>query len=160
MFHPARVRSLAPTDTTFTPPAGFRIDEYLRNSFGVLRGREGESHRVRLRFTGEAAKYVAERTWHPSQVLERPRNGEVVVGFELGHLREVEKWALSWGADCEVLEPDELRDRVVRAVTSAAARYAGSKGPAPEPRASRRAPGAPKARRSGRVRPREELPGR
>jgi predicted DNA-binding transcriptional regulator YafY len=95
MFAPSRVRSLGPTGVTFNPPDGFRIDEYLARSFCVLRGAQGEVHRVRLRFSGEAVKYVRERTWHPSQVLEPTADGGVVVGFELGHLREVERWALS-----------------------------------------------------------------
>lgn len=147
MFSPSRVRSLETTGTTFDVPEGFRIDEYLSRSFGVLRGGEGETHGVRLRFTGEAARYVAERTWHPSQVLERTCDGVVVVGFELGHLREVERWALSWGADCEVLEPAELRDRVARALAGALAHYApaadrgGSPAtPAARPRGRRRGP--------------------
>jgi predicted DNA-binding transcriptional regulator YafY len=80
-------------------------------------------HRVRLRFTGEAVKYVRERAWHASQVAEPDSCGGLIVGLELGHLREVERWALSWGADCEVLEPAELRGRVASASARAAARY-------------------------------------
>jgi predicted DNA-binding transcriptional regulator YafY len=122
MFAPARVRSLEVTGTTFDVPDGFRIDEYLSRSFGVLRGGEREAYRVRLRFTGEAARYVRERTWHPSQVLEVDGGG-VIVGFELGHLREAERWALSWGGCCEVLDPPELRARVAGEAANAARQY-------------------------------------
>jgi predicted DNA-binding transcriptional regulator YafY len=130
MFHPGRIRSLEPTGTSFTPLPEFRIDDYLARSFGVLRGGDGEVHRVRLRFTGEAVKYVAERTWHPSQVVGPPVDGGLIVEFELGHLREVERWALSWGADCEVLEPIELRRRVAAALATAAGRYSEGAGTA------------------------------
>jgi predicted DNA-binding transcriptional regulator YafY len=123
MFAPSRVRCLEVTDETFALPDDFHVDAYLARSFCVLRGAAGEAHRVRLRFTGEAARYVRERTWHPSQVLEPTADGGVIVGFELGHLREVERWALSWGADCEVLEPAELRERVAEAAVHAARRY-------------------------------------
>jgi hypothetical protein len=64
-----RIRVLEPTEPTFDPPAEFRIDDYLGRSFAVLRGDEGEHHRVRLHFTGASVKYVRERAWHPSQVL-------------------------------------------------------------------------------------------
>jgi predicted DNA-binding transcriptional regulator YafY len=131
MFAPSRVRSLELTGATFDAPEGFRIEDYLAGSFCVLRGGAGEAHRVRLRFTGEGAKYVRERTWHPSQVVEPAGVGAVVVGFELSHLREVERWALSWGADCVVLEPAELRERVSDALTRAAARYGDTGSPAP-----------------------------
>ena len=123
MFVPARIRALEATGATFDPPADFRIEDYLARSFAVLRGGEGEVHRVRLRFTGEAVKYVRERAWHASQVAEPDSCGGLVVGLELGHLREVERWALSWGADCEVLESAELRGRVASASARAAARY-------------------------------------
>ena len=106
------------TDTTFHMPEDFRIGEYLGRSFCVLRGAEGEVHRVRLRFVGEAVKYVRERTWHPSQVLEATDDGGLIVGFELGHLREVERWAMSWGPDCEVLEPPGLRLVAARATAT------------------------------------------
>jgi predicted DNA-binding transcriptional regulator YafY len=112
MFAPSRVRSLEVTGTTFDVPEGFRIDEYLSRSFGVLRGGDGEASCVRLRFTGDAARYVRERAWHPSQTLETCPDGDVIVGLEVSHLREVERWALSWGGDCEVLGPPELRSRV------------------------------------------------
>ncbi|MGE3818124.1 MAG: helix-turn-helix transcriptional regulator [Isosphaeraceae bacterium] len=125
MFAPSRVRSFAPTGTTFEPPLDFRIDEYLAASLSVLRGTEGESHRVRLRFTGEAVKYVRERTWHVSQTLRETSDGAIVLGLTVGHLREVEKFALGWGASCEVLEPRELREKLARELAAAARLYLG-----------------------------------
>jgi predicted DNA-binding transcriptional regulator YafY len=124
MFAPVRIRSLEATGATFDSPVGFRIEDYLARSFAVLRGGEGDAHRVRLRFRGEAVKYVRERRWHPSQVLEEEPGGDLVVGLEVSHLREVERWALSWGPDCEVLEPDSLRERVAAVLALAASRYA------------------------------------
>jgi predicted DNA-binding transcriptional regulator YafY len=123
MFAPGRIRSLEVTEATFDALTDFCIEGYLAQSFAVLRSGDGEVYRVRLRFTGEAVKYVRERTWHPSQTTESTPEGDLIVGLEVSHLREVERWALSWGADCVVIEPDELRDRVVRALTEAAGRY-------------------------------------
>jgi predicted DNA-binding transcriptional regulator YafY len=123
MFAAPRVRSLEPTGATFAPPEGFRVDDYLAGSLAVMRGKEGEAYHVLLRFTGGAVRYVAERAWHPSQTAEPAPGGALLVGLTLSHLREVERWALSWGADCVVLEPPELRDRVARAVAKAHALY-------------------------------------
>ena len=124
MFLPARIRSVEPTGATFEPPAGFRIDHYLADSFAVLRG-DGESHHVRLRFSGEAVRYVRERLWHPSQALEDQPDGSLVLAFTVGHLREVERFALSWGADCRVLGPEPLRVAVARNLVLASAQYEG-----------------------------------
>jgi len=123
MFVPARIRSLVATGTTFEAPADFRIDDYLSRSFAVLRGGVGDIHRVRLRFTGDAVKYVRERSWHASQVTEPTPEGDLMVDLEVGHLREVERWALSWGADCEVIEPAELRERVADQLSGANRHY-------------------------------------
>ena len=124
MFAPARIRSLAVTGVTFEPPPDFRIDDYLAGSLSVLRGAEGESHRVRLRFTGDAARYIRERNWHWSQTIEEIPDGGLILGLTVGHLREVERLALSWGASCEVLESPELRAKVSRELSAAASLYA------------------------------------
>ncbi|WP_337174370.1 YafY family protein [Paludisphaera sp.] len=128
MFAPARIRAVAATGATFDRPDGFRLDEYLAGAFGVFRGRAEESHRVRLRFTGEPARYLADRTWHPTQAAQRGDRGELDLCFELGSLREIERWALSWGPDCEVIEPRELRLRVVAAAEAIGRAYAGRDG--------------------------------
>ena len=73
-------------------------------------------HHVRLRFRGDAVRYVRERTWHASQTLETTAEGDLIVTLEVSHLREVERWALSWTPDCEVLEPPELREHVADAL--------------------------------------------
>jgi len=119
MFAPGRIRALEVTGATFEPPADFRIDDYLARSFAVMRGGEGEEYRVRLRFTGEAVRYVRERTWHPSQAIEADPGGGLILSLTVGHLREVERFVLSWGSDCRVLGPSELRDRVARNLAAA-----------------------------------------
>jgi predicted DNA-binding transcriptional regulator YafY len=112
MFTPSRIRSVEPTGVRFERPADFRLGEYLATSFGVLRGEPGASYSIRLRFTGDAARHVRGRKWHPSQTLEEAGEGAVVLGLELSHLREAERWALSWMPECEVLGPEELRESV------------------------------------------------
>jgi predicted DNA-binding transcriptional regulator YafY len=49
--------------------------------------------------------------------------GDLIVSLEVGHLREVERFALSWGALCEVMEPPELRKRMAREFSRVAAYY-------------------------------------
>ena len=122
-FLPGRIRSLELTEESFVVPAGFDIGEYLRLSFGIMHGREGELHHVRLRFRGDAVRYVRERTWHASQALETTPEGDLIVSLEVSHLREVERWALSWTPDCEVLEPPELREHVAHALALGAGRH-------------------------------------
>ena len=129
MFAPSRMRSIEATGITFESPGDFRIDAYLAQSFSVLRGGEGEIYRVRLRFSGEAVKYVRERIWHPTQSSEVTPEGDLIVDVEVSHLREVERWVLSWGSECIVVEPAELKERVSRTLAEAANRYMTTAGP-------------------------------
>ena len=130
IFRASRVRSLRPTGVTFEVPAEFDIDDYLSRSLGVLRGADGESHQVRLRFRGKAARFVRDEIGHPSQTWETTPDGDLILGLTLSHLREVEMWALSWVPDVEVLGPPELRERVAAALAVAAALHAAPLTPA------------------------------
>jgi predicted DNA-binding transcriptional regulator YafY len=111
MFAPARIRSLRETGERFERPADFRIGEYLDASFRSMRG-DASPQRVRLRFTGEAARYVKLREWHPSQKIKKLRDGSLDVRLTVSHLLEVRRWVMGYGPECEVLEPAELREQV------------------------------------------------
>jgi predicted DNA-binding transcriptional regulator YafY len=141
MFVPARIREVRLETAGFEAPADFDIDEFLADAFSVVRGEAKARQVVRLRFTGEAARILRHRNRHRSQRVERQANGELVLSFELSHLGEVARWAMSWGADCQVLEPDALRKRVQFELERAAALYVQA---TPEGRRSRRTHGTRK----------------
>jgi len=110
LFVPDRIREIEDTGRTFPAARGFDFDEYMRASFGVMRG--GRPRRVRLRFTGLAARYVPERRWHPTQVVRREGDA-CVLRMTVTGLDEVARWVMSFGGECEVLAPEELRQKVV-----------------------------------------------
>lgn len=111
MFAPGRIRSLKETGGQFKRPTDFGIGDYLDTTFKVVRG-DGPLQRVRLRFVPEMARYVREKVWHPSQQVQQRRDGSLVLSLKVNHLLEVKRWALSYGAACEVLEPEELRSEI------------------------------------------------
>jgi predicted DNA-binding transcriptional regulator YafY len=39
-------------------------------------------------------------------------NGGCVLTMQVGGIREIRSWVLSWGADVEVLAPSELRTQI------------------------------------------------
>lgn len=110
MFSAVRVRSLRETGETFARPREFRVEDYLGESFRVVRG-EGR-YRVVLRFTQAFAGRIAEKVWHPTHTTERTDDGGMILRLTVSDLREVVRWVLSWGAECEVLKPAQLRRRV------------------------------------------------
>jgi predicted DNA-binding transcriptional regulator YafY len=111
MFAIQRVKLVRETGEVFTRPPDFRLDEYLKGSFRAVRG-DGD-HDIVLRFAPDLAPRIAERTWHPSQTLDECADGSLIVRFHVNDLREVKRWVLSWGAGCQVLEPEELRESIM-----------------------------------------------
>jgi predicted DNA-binding transcriptional regulator YafY len=122
MFVPGRMRSLQETGEHFERPAGFRIEDYLDGSFGAIRG-GGPVQTVRLRFSPHAAQYVREKVWHPSQKMRTLRDGSVELVLRVNHFLEVEQWVLSYGSECEVLEPEKLREKVASEMRRALQAY-------------------------------------
>jgi predicted DNA-binding transcriptional regulator YafY len=129
MFVPARIRELKETGKTFERPADFRIADYLDVGFRRMRG-AGPVQTVRLRFTPAAARYIRERTWHPSQELHEEADGGCIVTMRVNCLFELKRWALSFGAECEVLEPDELRAEIATEIARMQRRRTAASAPA------------------------------
>jgi predicted DNA-binding transcriptional regulator YafY len=77
-----------------------------------------------LRFTPAAAGRAGEKVWHKTQTAEQKPDGSLLLRMELSDLREVKRWILSWGSECEVLEPEELR-KLVRSEAEAILKGSG-----------------------------------
>ena len=56
-------------------------------------------------------------------VAEREPDGSLVWRARVAGLQEIRSWVLGWGGECEVLEPDELRERIRGELTTALERY-------------------------------------
>lgn len=108
-----RMQSVEGTGKTFERPADFSAEEFMAASFGIERGEPAD---VAIRFKPEQARYVRERHWHSSQVIEELPDGGLILRLHVGGLGEVRRWVLSYGAGAEVLEPPELREAVRREV--------------------------------------------
>jgi len=123
MFNIARIRELRVTRRTFEVQPDFNPEEYFGGTFQV--SQRDERHRVRVRFSGVAARLVAEKTWHPSQKLTRKKNGDVVLEMTVSDLDEVASWVLSFGPNARVLGPPTLRQQVAEAADATALMYEG-----------------------------------
>ncbi len=110
MFAPLRIRAAALAPGSFTRPDSFNITDYLGDSFRAVRGRQ--SRQVTLRFTATAAGRVEEKIWHKTQRLEMQPDGTLLMYLTVPDLIELKRWVLSWGRECEVLEPEELREQL------------------------------------------------
>jgi proteasome accessory factor B len=108
IFALQRIRAVQLLEERFDRPKDFRVDEYMGIAFRAIPGDGLTRHEVVLRFRPPSAQRIAEKIWHPSQILER-EGDQVVLRLQVGDLREIKRWVMFWGSDCEVLGPEELR---------------------------------------------------
>jgi proteasome accessory factor B len=120
-FAVSRIERVAITAKRFAKPTEFSAEQYFAASFGAYVG-SGE-HRVVIRFQPSAAAQIRERFWHESQVTVELPDGGVELRLNLSSLAEVQRWALSWAEQAEVVSPPELRDRVTKSVKAMAKQY-------------------------------------
>lgn len=84
-----------------------KIQEWIDSAF-FLEHTEKESN-VRIKFAPDASRYIRERKWHPSHELIEHSDGSCTLSFTTPSLDETKRWVMSYGAQAEVLEPEELK---------------------------------------------------
>lgn len=113
-FKLTRIERARITSETFATPEDFDEQTLLRHAWGIWYA-EREPVEVVLRFTGDTAvQRLQESIWHPSEEVERLDNGDCVWRAQVAEWQEMLPWVRGWGADCEVLEPQELRMELLR----------------------------------------------
>jgi predicted DNA-binding transcriptional regulator YafY len=112
MFAVSRIQSIASTGETFDRPQNFSMDETLGRGFQAVSEPDAEVRDIVIRCDADVAKYVQEKSWHPTQRIDELSNGSIVVRWRLNSIIEVSRWIQSWGEGVEVLEPIDLRELV------------------------------------------------
>jgi proteasome accessory factor B len=122
-----RMKAVRVMKTKFLRPADFDLKEHLGGSFGVWHnpGDTGKRQRIRLRFTGWAARMVSERRWHPSQETKwiGKKEDTLEMVMDLNSFEEISRWILSWGPQVEVMEPNVLKDAITGALRETLTHY-------------------------------------
>jgi len=120
IFSLDRIREARLMDEPAQPIADTRLDRFLQGSFGIFSG-VAEEWAV-LRFSADAARWVADERWHPDQL--GTWKGEV---YELqvpySNPTELIMEILKHGAEVEVVAPASLRQAVAEKLRLAASRY-------------------------------------
>ena len=73
---------------------------------------QDELKTVRIRISPSWARYVGEKTWHESQQIQKLFDGGIEIVLRVAGLDEILQWVLSLGPEAEVVEPEELRDKI------------------------------------------------
>ena len=113
-----RMIDAKPLRDEYTMPSDFKGLDILRSAWSIIHS--DKEIPVKLRFSPKVAKRVRESHWHQSQgpVENDPDNPEWVIWTaKVADLTDFIPWVRSWGADCEVIAPDILREEMKKMTT-------------------------------------------
>ncbi|RME73375.1 MAG: WYL domain-containing transcriptional regulator [Chloroflexi bacterium] len=119
-----RIRRIELTDKPYQIPDNFNPLEKLAGAWGIWYG-EGTPEQVILRFHPRVAERVQETQWMPGEQVEMQADGYLHWRARVAEPREMKPWIRGWGADCEVLAPEWLREEIAIELRQAAGIYAG-----------------------------------
>jgi predicted DNA-binding transcriptional regulator YafY len=112
-FKIERIRRVEKLDEPYEIEPDFDPRALLADAWGIWYT-EAEPVEVALRFHPRVAGRVRETRWHHSERLEEQPDGSLLWRAWVAEPQEMLPWIRGWGADVEVLEPEELRRGLMR----------------------------------------------
>lgn len=100
------------------------VDRVLGRGYGIYGGKRMQW--ATLRFTAQAARWVASEIWHPEQRGASLPDGGWELQVPYGESPELEMDILRHGEQVEVVSPPALRAAIARRLGEAATRYAAA----------------------------------
>ncbi len=123
LFAVDRIRTVTITRHPYQVPLGFDVDAYMADALEVMRGTPDE---VELLFEPQAAAWVRERLWHPSQALTDLPGKRLRMTLRVAQTPELLRWVTGFGGEVTAVRPEALR-RALRGVGRALAKkYRGA----------------------------------
>ncbi len=108
-FAVERIRAVKVCEEGFSYPSNYDPAQRFQHHFGLV---GGEAEDLVLWFNAQVAENVVSRTWHPSQEMERLRDGSALLSMHVAVNEELISWMLSYGSYLSVISPKKLRDTV------------------------------------------------
>jgi CRISPR-associated endonuclease/helicase Cas3 len=112
-FKLERIQRIELTDRPYAIPPDFEPRELLADAWGIWYT-EAQPVEVVLKFHPRVAHRVRETRWHRSEEVQDQPDGSLIWRARVAEVQEMIPWIRGWGADVEVLEPLELREKLGR----------------------------------------------
>ena len=120
-----RVSDAKTTSRTFTR-RDTPVESLLADSITMFRSPE-PPRRYSIRVDAERARWACEKPFHPRQKVKRLADGGVILEIERAWEEEMIPQLLALGDLAEVLEPEDVRERITDTARRIVARYEGER---------------------------------
>jgi predicted DNA-binding transcriptional regulator YafY len=115
------IRSVEPLTKRAKAVTESALNKELASAYGIFAGKPVAT--AVLRFTAKRARWVADETWHPQQQSRWLDDGRYELCVPYSNDKELIMDILKYGADVEVMKPDDLRKAVQNQLETAADTY-------------------------------------
>ncbi len=95
----------------FRVPYSFNERDYL-DEFGMKQN--GEWHEIKLKLSNQYAVLVKERIYGKDQTVEEIDEKTTILTCKMQNKAEILKFVMGYGSNCKVLEPDWLKEMVIK----------------------------------------------
>jgi predicted DNA-binding transcriptional regulator YafY len=115
-----RIREVDITEQTFVYPQEFDPYQLLQSAFTMFYGDPVE---VVIWFTAGQARYIRERQWAEAQdIIDQP-DGSIKLRMTTSGWWDIKRWVLSFGAEAELVAPQEMREEIREELAEAISHY-------------------------------------
>jgi predicted DNA-binding transcriptional regulator YafY len=88
------------------------LKENFTESYGIFSGKATKA--CKLKFSPNRARWVSTENWHPKQVGITHADGSYILEFPFNQDLELIMDVMKYGSDVEVLEPIDLREKIIK----------------------------------------------
>jgi len=121
VFKAERIERIRLLEARYEIRPDFDPYAYLASAWGIMGGEEVVE--VKLRFSPEVTYRIRESDWPGVVQVEHHPEGSCTMTLRVNHVLEMKPWIRGWGPDCEVLEPETLREEIAEEMRRAAGIY-------------------------------------
>jgi predicted DNA-binding transcriptional regulator YafY len=114
MFHLARIQAISLTDRDFQVPAGFDLTSLANRGWArsFTESLKEDHQPIRIKARKEVSERLRRDWFFRYAEREEAADGKVILTY-YDHLPSAPYLPCRFGADCEVLEPQELREQMI-----------------------------------------------
>jgi len=98
-----------------------QLSQEFATAYGIFSG--SLTYDAVLRFSPECARWVAQEEWHPEQNGYRDSEGYYILSLPYCNDTELIMDVMRYGADVEVLEPKNLRQKIRKRLQESLKKY-------------------------------------